>query len=94
MLQKGLFAIATKANDIIVKHQQKHQLSKPSNTPQYATKNPSSRQSAPKLNKRLASCLHLNRLLQAVVAVSPLADCTSCTASSFGFLESLAPSVC
>jgi hypothetical protein len=45
-------------------------------------------------NKRLASCLHPIRLVQAVVAVSPLADCSSCTASSFGFLASLAPSVC
>jgi hypothetical protein len=65
-----------------------------SNAPQYAPKKSFSRQSAPKPNKRLASCLQPIRLVQAVVAVSPLADCSSCTASSFGFLGSLAPSVC
>jgi hypothetical protein len=94
MLQKELFAIATKANDTIVHASKNTSFRETSNTPQYASKNPYSRQSAPKPNKRLASCLHPIRLLQAVVAVSPLADCSSCTASSFGFLGSLAPSVC
>lgn len=80
--------------DIIIVHVSKLQNPKTHDTPQNAFKSPFSCQSIPKPNKRLASCLCDTQLHQATAPVSALADCGSGTTSSFGFLESLAPSVC